>query len=332
VIPLSLLAMTHGTLVNRVLDQQLMTLYPTDLAGVFLVPTAIASSANWTGSTTAEREIIDSMADGPAVAMDVVTTSTKRGIVDRFIRMGVLKLSSFTPTDASHVLGLHSHFDADVACKAAAMFARHRDGRGKPIAPDARAVSQLVVDTLVRRSAEAVLGAALAEDGLPAELATSALVQRDLDRSLNVVRTEFGLGAPLVGLGASAATYYPSVAALLRTSSVVPEHAAVANAVGAVVGRVSLRREVTISSPIHGQFLVHLGDESPAVHLSIEAAREAAASHVHKVLRTEMLAAGAGAFEVTEEWTERTAEVGGLIMFVEGTLAVTGTGRPDLTR
>jgi N-methylhydantoinase A/oxoprolinase/acetone carboxylase beta subunit len=329
VIPLSLLAADHGDFLHRVFDQQLNTLYPTDLAGVFLVPTA--ATAAWTPTTAAERELLDAVADGPAVAMDVVTTSTKRGLVDRFVRLGVLKVSAFTPTDACHVLGLHSHFDVDIARKAADMFARHRDGRGKAIAPDGAAVSQLVVDTLVRRSAEAVLGAAFAEDGLSSDLVASALVQRDLDRSLSVVNVGFGLGAPLVGLGASAATYYPAVAELLRTTSVVPEHAAVANAVGAVVGRVSLRCEITISSPSHGQFLVHLGD-TPTMFVSLDDARAAASAYLQAQLRHDMVAAGAGAYETSDEWVERTAEVSGLIMFVEGTLTVLGTGRPDLSR
>jgi N-methylhydantoinase A/oxoprolinase/acetone carboxylase beta subunit len=329
VIPLSLLAMSHGEVVSRVLGQQLVTLYPTDLAGVFLVPTS--GSARWVPSSAAERKLLASVADGPAVAMDVVTTSTKRGLVDRLVRNGALQLAAFTPTDACHVLGLHDHFDSAVARSAADLFARQRDGRGKAIAADGIAVSQLVVDTVIRRSAEAVLGAAFAEDGLGAEAVMSPLVQRDLDRSLSVVRCEFGLEAPLVGLGASAATYYPQVSALLRTTSVVPEHAGVANAVGAVVGRVSLRREITISSPAQGQFLVHGGD-TPATYTSLDVARTRATELLTATITDDMRAAGAGEFEIAAEWTQRTAHVNGLDIFVEGTLTHIAAGRPDLSR
>ena len=48
-------------------------------------------------------------------------------------------------------------------------------------------------------------------------------------------------------MGASAPAYYPLVAALLGAKSLVPADADVANAVGAVVGRV--RRETSLIEP-----------------------------------------------------------------------------------
>ena len=110
-------------------------------------------------------------------------------------------------------------------------------------------VAQLAIDTLVRRSAEAVLAAAFVHDGLPADIVRQPVVQAELDRRYSVLTVSFGLHAPLVGLGASAAAYYPMVAALLGVEPLVPAHADVANAVGAVVGRVRLAHECVISAP-----------------------------------------------------------------------------------
>jgi N-methylhydantoinase A/oxoprolinase/acetone carboxylase beta subunit len=132
-----------------------------------------------------------------------------------------------------------------------------------------------------------------------------------------------------VGLGASASAYYPRVAALLGAESRIPAHADVANAVGAVVGRVRLSRECVISAPQHGQFIVHAG-EAPVVFVDLLQARAHALAHLTDALRADMVAAGAPLFETREQWVEQTVPVDGMELFVEGRLSLTASGRPEL--
>ena len=66
------------------------------------------------------------------------------------------------------------------------------------------------------------------------------------------------LGTKLAALGASAATHYPHVAALLDIDLTVPTHAEVAGAVGAAVGSVRQRVMITVTQPTEGKFRVHL--------------------------------------------------------------------------
>ena len=149
------------------------------------------------------------------------------------------------------------------------------------------------------------------------------------ERRLEVVRLDLGLSAPLVGLGASAPTYYPLVAELLGAESRVPEHAGVANAVGAVVGRVRLSRECVISAPQHGQFVVHAGG-APRVFTDLDVAKQFATEHLCAALAVDMVTAGAPEFETRHEWTAQTVPVDGMDMFVEGRLVITASGRPEL--
>jgi hypothetical protein len=200
---------------------------------------------------------------------------------------------------------------------------------GRAIAPDGETIATCTIDTLVRRSAEAVLAAAFIEDGLPGETVALAVVQAVLDRRLEVVRLSLGLASPLVGLGASAAAYYPRVAALLGAQSCIPVHADVANAVGAVVGRVRLSRECVVSSPAQGQFVVHAG-EAPALFTDLLLARAFALEHLAAALERDMVAAGAPVFETHERWSEQTVPIDGLELFVEGRLVLTASGRPQL--
>src|SRR6202044_3108110 len=71
------------------------------------------------------------------------------------------------------------------------------------------------------------------------------------------MRATLGLARPLVAIGAPVAAYYPDVARRLGAELLVPEHAAVCNAVGAVAGVVSETRDVLVNQPTLNVFRVH---------------------------------------------------------------------------
>lgn len=360
VLPVSLLAMNHPELVHTALDRQLGTELPSDLDGVFLV--APRRTLDLQGLHGSEHDLVASMPDDVVPAAAVIGSLSHRRVAERLARRGVLRFSSFTPTDASHTLGRQSTYDSEAARKAAQLMARRRDRLGRAIAADGVEFSRAVVATLVRRSAEAVLAAAFAHDGQPPELAKSPAIQLALDTSevaasaaaaaaaqaiaaeaTDVVattasvsapterpataRVNVSLSLPLVALGASASTYYPDIAALTGTTAIIPEHAAVANAVGAVVGRVRISRLATVSSPEPGVFVVHAGAE-PSTYVSLEEARSAALAMLEPILAAEMADAGALDAQMSVRWAETTVEVSGSPMFVEAVLTLTASGRP----
>ena len=330
VVPICQLALHEPGLVHGMLDLQLANQMPGDLDGMLLIA---EHYDQWLATLVgAEHAVMVAMGGRVAVAARALETMQQRRVMERLVQRGVLQLAAYTPTDAAHVLGLQATYDEPAAVKAAALFARRRDRLGKALADDARSMAQLTIDALVRRSAEAVLSAAFAHDGLPAGTVQQPLVQAALDRRLTVADVGVGLRSPLIGLGASAPAYYPMVAALLGARWLVPGDADVANAVGAVVGRVRLTHQCVISAPQQGQYLVHVAGEPPVLCTDLLAARSLATEHVGALLGAEMAAAGAATFETTEAWAEQTVDVGGLQMFVEGTLALTASGRPELTR
>lgn len=327
VIPLCQLAVTDAALVHGMLDLQLTHDFPGELEGIVLVS---ESREQWLPRLEGvERSILEAMGGRVAVADATLNTLQMRRVLERLVQRGIIQIAAFTPTDAAHVLGMQSTYDSSAATKAATLFARGRDRTGKAIAPDAETISRVTIATLVRRSAEAVLAAAFVHDGMPGDTVRTPVVQAVLDRRLTTVRLALGLASPLVGLGASAPAYYPQVAELLGAESRIPEHAGVANAVGAVVGRVRLSRECVVSSPSQGQYVVHAG-ESPAVFTDLGLARAFAVEHAGTALRAEMLAAGAAEFEVQEVWTETTVPLSGAELFVEGRLVLTASGRPQV--
>jgi N-methylhydantoinase A/oxoprolinase/acetone carboxylase beta subunit len=327
VLPVSLLATHAHDVVHEVLDRQLEADLPSDLDGVLV--TCVALDGRTPQFSDHEKSLITAIGDRLVPADALITSSVRRRALDRLVSRGLVRASGFTPTDASHVLGIQSTYDVEAARKAAELFARQRDRYGKPIAATAESISESVVTRLVRRSAEVLIAATLIRDGMAPELTQSPLVAAALDRSAQVTRIDIGVDVPVIGLGAPAATYYPAVAALLGTESIIPAHAEVANAVGAVVGRIRILKRAVISAPRRGFFRVHVGAEPPTF-TDLEEAKDRARQWLRETVGSEMADAGASNFDVTESWEESTVDVDGRPLFVEGVCLVGASGRPDL--
>lgn len=326
VVPLSLMAETHGDVIRRELEHQLNEEIPADTDGMFLQRTARADGAALDRN---EQQVMEKVGDALVPVAGAVGTSLQERAMRRLISRALLRLCSFTPTDASHVLGDQTTHDAAIAHLGAELFARRRDRFGNAIAESGEELARAVVADLVRRSSEALVAAAFDRDGLDPSLAGGSLVAAALDRATRSARVDVGLGAPLVGLGAPAATYYPAIGELLGTEVTVPPDADVANAIGAVVGKVRVRHEVLVTAPRRGVYRIHVGTDPETQWERLDAqarAREVAQAAV----REAAVAAGTTDFEVETEWVEKVIDVDGRPMFVEGRAIATAAGRPDL--
>ncbi|MCU1399980.1 MAG: hydantoinase [Acidimicrobiales bacterium] len=335
VVPICLLAAQHGDAVHRALDQQLLQ----DVAGAhdgrFSVPITDAGASS-AGLDEGERQLLDRALVGVAPVARLVRGHADTARLNRLVSRGLVMLAGFTPTDASHVAGDYVAFDRSAAFKAAALLARKRTLLGKPVAESPEAIAALVIRALQRRSAETVLDVALGIDGFEGGgLSRHPLLAGSLEGRRGVVDVAAQLTLPLIALGASAAIYYPAVAAMLRTEGVIPAHADVANAIGAVVGRVRVHHDVYVSQPRRGQFRVHHPADDGAAHsdlLTLDEARESARrSATVEALRAADLA---GAVDAQVLVTERinTATVEGIELFVDSTITASASGRPRVAR
>ena len=327
VVPLVVTAQSHGDFLQSQLRRQLTAdTLPQEWSTVFLQPTAKAAEASL---DRVERQLMERIGDQIVAADTVVEGSRSALATRRLAARGVLRMSAFTPTDASHVLGTQSTHDPAVAHAAAEVWSRRCDHRGKAIVETQSEFAEAVVARLVRQSAEKLLATAFASDGLSETAATSEVVTTALDGKPRTSKLVVGLGVPLVGLGAPAATYYPAIGELLGTEVQIPEHADVANAIGAAVGKVRLRRRVTVSSPRRGLYRVHIGAE-PSSFFELEPAKQAAIDQARSAVAAAMAAAGAPEFELEDHWDEKSVDINDRKLFVEGFATVIGTGRPQL--
>jgi N-methylhydantoinase A/oxoprolinase/acetone carboxylase beta subunit len=263
----------------------------------------------------------------PVAATEIATTASFRRTLARSVHRGFVERSAFTPTDAAHALGEQHHYDAATARLAAEVLARSRDQRGRAISSDGTELARTVHQSMIRRIAAALLGAALADDGLPID---SSILDRIGKAAPRTARLDVGIQLPIVALGAAAPTYADPVAVTLGTSAHVPAHAGVANAVGAVVGTVRIESSCVIVSPTPGVFLTHAGTER-MTSMSFDEARENAELHLRNFIEQEFhQASGGSSFDLQWRWRETTVPAGEQTLFIEGELVATAVGRPAL--
>ncbi|GLS86626.1 hydantoinase [Cypionkella aquatica] len=326
-IPISLLAADHGAMVHAALDKALSSDKAGDMDGRFVVPMAGQTG----GLSPRELTVLDRIT-APMPMAQVLTTRLEIAALERLVARGLVMMAGVTPSDASHVLGGLDAWDASAAAKAVELMGRRRNGAGERFSNDPRALAQGIVDQLTTQTVECLLEAAFDEDpGFtgenPEQLARHALTKAALNRHRGVIEFTARLGVPVIGLGASAPYYYGAVGQRLGCEMILPEHAGVANAIGAVVGQVSQRATAIVTSPGVGRFTAHLPDglQTFADPETAMAATEAALT-LEAVRRAKH--AGAEDLRITSARDLRQASVEGQAMFVEATISVTASGRP----
>ena len=331
-IPVSLMAVDWPDLVHGALDRALSTEVAGEADGRFVLPMAGASAA---GLGPREAALLDRIGGQAATVASVLLTRLDGAALTRLVARGLVMLSGVTPSDASHVLGRLGAWDAAAAEKAMRLFARKRNGRGDRIAAGAAPMAKAIIDQLTAQTVDCLLEAAFAEDGrdwggaAPEDLARHVLTREGLRRADGVVQVGLRLGVPVIGLGASAPSYYGAVGERLGTRMVRPEHAGVANAIGAVVGQVAMHAEAIVTSPGEGRFVAHLmaGTQTFA---NRDAALDAAEAVLAVEAREKARAAGAEELRLSVTRDVQEVEIEGRKMFIEARIRVTATGRPRI--
>ena len=326
-VPLSLLATGHPDLVAETLERQLVAPRRGGDVGRFALCIDAADRVV-RDSSRREARLLDRLAAGPAPLDRLIESQTETGALESLVGRGLVVLGGVTPSDAAHVLGLHEEWNAGAALAGISLFAGQLDSRGVAIAPDAQTMSRAIVDALVDRSAEAILDAACDHDGYDySDLGRYLLRAAATSSKHPLVNFSVRLDRPVIGLGAPAPAYYPAVAARLGTHAVVPEHAGVANAVGAVVGGIRIRAAGTIATPDDGRYRVFAG-ESPRDFHDLEIATAHARSMLEAQARKGAIDAGAREVELSIEQRDAVAVVEGRETLVERTVIAVASGRP----
>jgi N-methylhydantoinase A/oxoprolinase/acetone carboxylase beta subunit len=329
-LPLSLLAASHGESVLSVLDSQLRATHAGRHDGRFAVQ--IHAQLDSEALQPQEQGLLSRIGSTPVPLNTLLTMNSQRAVLDRLVSRGLVHLSGITPSDALHVLGRQNQWSAEAARFGLQIAARRKSGAGREIAASAEDLAEKIVARLTRQSSEVVLSACLAEDGAEAiDPAVSLAVDRALKRTPGIARFAVALDCPLVGLGASAPVYYPAIAEMLGAQSIIPADADVANAIGAVVGQIRVVVVVTITSPEEGLYVIAGAGDTMSV-VGEAKALDLARDRATTAARAKAGQEGAEDILLFQEEEISAPEIEGSRKLVEARIIATATGRPRVAR
>jgi N-methylhydantoinase A/oxoprolinase/acetone carboxylase beta subunit len=257
----------------------------------------------------------------------------------RLKRLGLAIYSGFTPSDAVHVLGINSHWDAHAAELSARIWMRQMRflyGYGKWDGDDVEAACTQVYDLVTATIQRLLIEVGLNEFDLSGKSARTTGIVDTITRMVigthenkgrkPLFKLDFAGDYPIVAVGAPAASYYQSVADSMHIALHLPEHADVANAFGAVMGSVIQRAQITVTQPQHGIFCLFHGDQ-PKTFENLAAARAEAEQLASGLARGKAVEAGAIDPSVTLRFDDIHVqdEIDGEL-FLESTVIATAIG------
>lgn len=249
------------------------------------------------GYTDREYRICEALRDGAlridrlaeAVHGDTYTLDTRR-----LEREGVVLRCGVTPTDVMHVLGDYAAFDRQAASAAVAYLAQRLE-------MEPEVFGRMVFDQIKRTLYEQLVHILLENEnsaykggqgpGLDRLIRDSW--DRSHDQGKSLLRLSLETSAVLVGIGAPTHLFLPQVAEKLGTRCIIPPEAAVANALGALVGHiaaaVTAEIEPFISESGQDQFRIYTSqqhftavEEEEAIKIALKTAEEEAVAEARR--------------------------------------------------
>lgn len=309
VVPLSLAASQHPVFL-----QQLRSLYHEGRLTDLISPTdGLILLKKIDGLSPRYQQLLDALEQGPqllvflARKLDFMHAS----LIDvaRLEQAGCVLRVGLTPTDILHVQGVYESWETEAARIGAEIYAYQLEDSVDTFVKMARYQldRKLSIECLSKLFGEqsgqdSIVGCNVCE-----QLVDYALDGMAPDGALQIQLTS---QLPLVAIGAPVQAYFPRVAEQLHTALNIPEHAEVANAVGAIAGSIVESVDVTLQPVYSVAGISHYAvysSEGLAEIQSMSEARDLAVATARRLAQMQAEQAGATQIEVRIEHEEQQA-------------------------
>lgn len=236
----------------------------------------------------------------------------------------MIKRASLTPTCVLHTTGSFVLWDAAAANRALLVTATIAHRSPEALARDVlAAIDRRLYNEAIRREVTR------SRDGshtLPDDW--SYLMDRAYTGEGDGLRVRVTLPRPIIAIGAPASVFVPGIGARLGVEVVVPEHAEVANAVGAIAANVTARETVVIQPSTYVPFVVFSADGRAEFDF-LEEATEHARAHAQAEALRRVTEAGAQAPEVVVSVNDSDGDLlDGTLVFLERRVIAVASGSP----
>ena len=266
-VPISLLGQRYPEIITM-LEAQLADNEGGSLNGRFvLLPFGSKGSVEIAGLSAREAELLELIGERPQSYRKLASSSGAQRAVATLRKKGLIQFSAFTPSDASHVLGMQANWSREAAMLAGRLLSRFRDMK-MPTDERLQEFCKLIWHRTISDTAHIILQASF---DMP--IADTPLLDAVCDGALQkgLVKISLSPQVPIVAVGGPVQVYYPEVGRRLGAEIVFTPHCDVANAVGAAAGLVAHRVEVSIEGDGNGVFRVMGGGVSEIVSSGVKA-------------------------------------------------------------
>jgi N-methylhydantoinase A/oxoprolinase/acetone carboxylase beta subunit len=181
-----------------------------------------------------EKEILATIGEEPVSINDIfwkLGRLISPDNIDSLIQKRLIQAIGFTPTDALHVLGEYTEWDTEAAITGAKILAR--------LTP----MDEYELCQKVKK--EVAINMALSLMGYMFEGVERQAIEKILRGDYY---SQFKVNVPVILLGGPVRAYVEELGKLIDAQIIVPEHAEVGNAVGALVGKGIKRIEILVKS------------------------------------------------------------------------------------
>jgi N-methylhydantoinase A/oxoprolinase/acetone carboxylase beta subunit len=332
VVPLCKLAIEHPE-VMRALVRQAKTTYYKDNADLFVI---FGRKPTHELSNPKDKTLLAHLKNGPRSWIMLIERNFRTDPwlpkrIENLQETGLVQLAGFTPTDALHVLQRFEHWNTDASRQGAEIFAAK-------LGVSVNEFCETVVRSVSKQLAAAVITKAIQDEGAAARWEKEPTARVLLDRALEDVQEKqieckITLQRSIVALDAPVESYMPEAAEKLNTQLMIPDHAEVANAIGAVSGGVIQRHKLLIRPLNAGlKFRLHLTEGSKDF-VDLESAVHHAREYMLPRIKELAQQAGADQVEIKMDRRDKRAKARGPKNVYLGTeLIFTAVGRPSIAR
>ncbi len=283
------------------------------------------------GLTPSEEKIVDLLTMRPR-AIDELVQQTGAHFagalgLERLEQTFIVQRCGFTPTDLLHIENQFTRWNREAAITMGQLFAQI-------CRRDLHAMTADLLTGVTEKLTLEILKTQLDEEADPVGLeqipAGRTLLENLLKGGNRRFTVSVRLHHPVIGIGAPVHFFLPQAAATLGAQVVIPENADVANAIGAITGRIALRRKIDIIAPQPGRYQV-VGLAGVKNFSDLAEADAYAEELLTNRIRELAQAAGTSATRVSIRREDRTpTAAGGSSIFLGRTIFGQLIGQPDL--
>lgn len=331
VMPLCVLAARYPKIIE---DLKVFTDAPWTKTNMARFIVLMSEPGESTRLTQQQLSLVEEVRNHPQSMQSVFAERHFSLAMKRLIEMGILTLAGFTPTDAAHVCGWQKDWPSEASVLGATLLSRYSEYNLGRSYDGPQVFSQTMLAQMSRQSALCLMAAMINDTegtfGKPMNTHNRKLLHRMFtDESDGTQMPWVGLTAklnvPVIGIGAPAQSFYPPIADFMDAEVIVPAHAEVANAVGAVVGVVRQTAQITISPSGGKSVIVHAPQEQKEFD-ELESAAQWATDIATELARHKAIDAGGVDLQVNVDRRDNTVEEGGQVTFFESVIVATASG------